>query len=251
MQNPNRFVVRLLDLFIIANLAFLALDVYIAHAINAFAHIAEWIPVYFSIVASLFLVLMLFMKQTTLTYWGRFGIGTLSIGIGIVGMLFHLNSYFFSDLTLKSLVYAAPFVAPLAYTGLGMLLIVNIRLDAEDDDWARWVLLIASGGWCGNFLLSVLDHAQNGFFNPLEWLPVVTSAFAMSCLLTILMIPWSGVFLKICHSVMGFNGVVGILGFGFHLNAPTHAPVFAPLLFVNLSLLAIFGLYQLHRRVPQ
>ena len=36
-----------------------------------------------------------------------------------VEMLLHLHSRFFVELTLHSLVYTAPFVAPLAFTGLG------------------------------------------------------------------------------------------------------------------------------------
>ena len=50
-------------------------------------------------------------------------------------------------------------------------------------EWAQWVLLLALGGFIGNFVFSLTDHAQNGFFNPLEWVPVVSSAFAIGFLL--------------------------------------------------------------------
>src|SRR4051812_1842141 len=39
------------ELFVIVNLAFLALDIYIAHSVNHFHNSAEYIPFYFSIAA--------------------------------------------------------------------------------------------------------------------------------------------------------------------------------------------------------
>ena len=46
----------LIEIFVIANLAFLALDVYLAHSINRFRSPAEWIPICFSVTAPIFLV---------------------------------------------------------------------------------------------------------------------------------------------------------------------------------------------------
>ena len=45
--------------------------------------------------------------------------------VGLSGVIFHLESRFFYERTLRSLTYSAPFAAPLAYTGLGFLLIMN------------------------------------------------------------------------------------------------------------------------------
>ncbi len=39
------------DLFVLANIAFLALDIYIAHNVNNFANPLEWVPFVFSVVA--------------------------------------------------------------------------------------------------------------------------------------------------------------------------------------------------------
>ena len=63
LRNRKGLAARLLDFFIIANLAFLALDVFLAHSVNAFAHSAEWIPFYFSLGASVLLALILFGKK--------------------------------------------------------------------------------------------------------------------------------------------------------------------------------------------
>ncbi len=252
---------RLLDIFIIANLAFLALDVFIAHSVNAFDHPAEWVPFYFSLGAPGLLAFTVFTKKKRWKYWCRVSIGWSAICIGIAGMLFHLNSHFFSDLTLKNLVYTAPFMAPLAFTGIGLLLIMNGMIHDADLEWAHWVVFMAGCGWCGNFILSVFDHAQNGFFNPSEWLPVFTSAVAIGCLTTLFFVPHHPFFFKFCVVVLGINVIVGVAGFFFHLAADLQmpavaqidrflygAPLFAPLLFPNLSLLAILGIWKLSSR---
>ncbi len=45
--------------------------------------------------------------------------------VEVVGMLFHLNDTFFREQTLHNLVYTAPFIAPLSYAGLGLLIIAG------------------------------------------------------------------------------------------------------------------------------
>ena len=41
----------LLELFVLVNLAFLSLDIYLAHSVNEFRRPAEYIPLYFSLAA--------------------------------------------------------------------------------------------------------------------------------------------------------------------------------------------------------
>ena len=43
-------------LFVLVNLAFLSLDIYLAHSVNQFRHEAEYIPLYFSLAAPLVLL---------------------------------------------------------------------------------------------------------------------------------------------------------------------------------------------------
>jgi len=47
---------QLVEVFVLLNLAFLSLDVFIAHSINSFGHWAEWIPFYFSAVTAIMLM---------------------------------------------------------------------------------------------------------------------------------------------------------------------------------------------------
>jgi hypothetical protein len=181
-------------------------------------------------------------------------VGYLSILVGICGLIYHLGNAFFELQTLKSLVYTAPFAAPLSYVGLGLLLVLNRRSNDQGEEWARWVVFLAMGGFMGNIALSLADHAQNGFFSWAEWIPVVSASYASAFLLFAL---YSGqrAFLIASLWVQLAQGLVGISGFALHLAAnlahsqfPLRdriiygAPLFAPLLFVDLAALATIGL---------
>ena len=144
-------------------------------------------------------------------------VGWLAVAVGLAGVVLHLDSQFFHERTIRSLTYAAPFAAPLAYTGLGLLLIVNRMVEPDGSEWAQWVLLLALGGFVGNFVFSLTDHAQNGFFNPAEWIPVVSSAFAVGFLVVPFLMPVTRRTLRLCAAVLGVQAVVGVVGFGFHL----------------------------------
>lgn len=258
-----------LEWFLVANLAFLAVDIAIAHAANAFEHPAEWIPIGFSVVATILLLLAIALGgswpgpvggrgglRVRLGRWLGILVGMGSIAVGVAGLVWHLKGDFFQEQTLKNLVYTAPFTAPLAYSGLGLLLLLDRMVDARSREWWRWVLLLAAGGFAGNFVLSLADHAQNGFFYPSEWIGVVSGAVAVGFLLAGVMVPESRSLLVMNLAIMAIQVVVGVLGFYLHvrgdLAAPAvslwerflyGAPAFAPLLFADLALLAVLGLW--------
>ncbi len=244
----------LLELFILANFAFLSIDIYWAHSVNRFRHWAEWIPFWFSIAAALSLLpgVLRLVKNDRAHQLSRIGsaVGSSAILVGVAGMFWHLDSHFFSDQTIRNLVYAAPFAAPLAYAGLGFLLLANRMLERESTEWAQWVLFLALGGFVGNFVLSLLDHAQNGFFVTSEWIPVVGSALAIGTLVVVWARPHDRSYLGFVVVVLGLQIVIGVAGFALHLTANLEgpggmrenflygAPIFSPLLFPNLALLA-------------
>jgi hypothetical protein len=263
-HNPALWV----ELFVTVNLAILAVDIVIAHSVNHFGRPAEYIPLYVSIIAPVVLVVLIALRWFGGFHspWRDMGylVGWLSILVGLGGVLYHLESRFFLDTTLKSLTYAAPFAAPLAYTGLGFLLLVNRMVEVRSAEWARWVILLALGGFFGNFVLSLTDHASNGFFARTEWLPVISSAFATGFLIVPLIMQVTRRFLDLCLLVMIAQALVGILGFWFHLQAnliePGHtlweklvngAPPLAPLLFPNLVGLALIGLWALTPHIEE
>ena len=243
-----------LQVFIIVNLAFLAIDVFVAHSINAFAHGAEWIPVVFSLAASPLLVAAMFCGTRLKRFLGR-AVGWGCVVTGIGGMLYHLDSQFFVDFTVRSLVYTAPFIAPLSFAGIGLLLIMHHTVDEASLEWGRWLLVMACTGFLGNFVLSLCDHAQNGFFNWREWIPVCVSAMTVGFLMTAIARPHNSPFLIACLLILALNALTGVVGFYLHLSANLHAaaptlkdsflygaPVLAPLLFPNLAILGVMGI---------
>jgi len=262
---PTRLRVWLVEIFVFGNLTFLAFDVYIAHRVNNFAHLAEWIPVFFSATFPFLLVPGLWKRRHNdpLPRTMGFVVGGASIVVGLAGLLLHLEGNFFHAQTLKALVYTAPFVAPLSYTGVGMLLLLN-RMEpegatsAQKGAWGPWVIFLAMCGFCGNLALSLCDHAQNGFFAKAEWISVIAAAFAVSFLLVAVVRPHDRRLLRTCAVVMVLQILVGLLGFGFHALADLKgssdsirdnfiygAPIFAPLLFADLALLALIGIWEL------
>lgn len=275
----------LVELFVVVNLAFLALDIYVAHSINQFAHWAEWIPFVFSLVSPVVLAVGLMMggvanvaspaerhdaghpTRARSAVLGRritLAVGVCSVLVGVAGMLLHLESQFFARATLKNLVYTAPFVAPLAYTGLGFLLIMSRMVRSDTAQWAGWVVFLAWGGFVGNFVLALADHAQNGFFYTAEWIPVFASAAAVGALVPPLLVQIDRTYLRMCLGVMAAQVIVGVIGFALHVMSNLErpggslyeqflygAPVFAPLLMPNLAILAALGLWALSRHPTQ
>ena len=250
------------EAFIVFNFAGLVGDIYLAHSANSFRRGSEYIPLYFSAAAAAILAAGLFLKERwgVAAVWRNLGysVGSLSVAVGLTGVVLHLDSQFFYERTIRSLTYAAPFAAPLAYAGLGLLLIVNRMVDSRTIEWAQWVLLLALGGFVGNFVFSLTDHAMNGFFRAIEWFPVVSSAFAVGFLLSALLTRADRRFLKLCAIVLGLEAAVGIAGFALHMLADlrqpgltlfdrliTGAPPLAPLLFPNLVVLGLIALWAL------
>jgi hypothetical protein len=247
----------LVELFAVANFGGLAGDIFLAHSTNNFRRWSEYVPLYFSIGATGLLGAALLVRTRSPSFGRRSGhlVGWLAIVVGLAGVVLHLDSQFFYERTIRSLTYAAPFAAPLSYTGLGLLLIANRMVAPRTREWAQWMLLLALGGFVGNFVFSLTDHAQNGFFRWAEWVPVVSSAIAIGCLAAPFAVDVTSTYLRLCGFVLLAQVLVGLAGSALHviadLRQPTPtlfdkilhgAPPMAPLLFVNLSLLAAIAL---------
>jgi hypothetical protein len=262
LRRPRTWV----ELFALFNLGGLAPDIFLAHSVNAFHSRAEYVPLIFSLAAPALLlpaIWALATQRLELWRWIGLPVGALSVLIGVTGMVLHLKSQFFQVWTLASLVYAAPFAAPLAYTGLGSLLLMNRMVSDRDPEWAQWVIFFALGGFAGNFIFSVTDHAQNGFYHRTEWIPVISSAVAVGFLIVPLLMKTDRAFMRLCGGVMLAQTAVGATGFMLHARADWHgtgenlflrivhgAPIFAPTLFCDLAVLAGIGLWVLGWKQP-
>jgi hypothetical protein len=255
-----------LELFALINLGFLAPDIYLAHSVNLFHRAEEYLPFVFSLLSPVVLFVALIALHSGSLFWWRwlgFLTGWASVAIGIIGLILHLGSRFFYENTLDSLVYTAPFAAPLAYTGIGLLILLNRIVDFESAEWAYWVIFLALGGFVGNFIFSLADHAQNGFYFATEWIPVAASALSVGFLMVPFFIQVQRPYESVCAIVMVLEAAVGLLGFYYHvaanLNGPSAdrfdnfvygAPAMAPLLFPNLALLTFMGLEALRHHLP-
>lgn len=254
-----------LDAFVSFNLLCLTGDIALAHASNHFRNAAEFLPLWLSPIAFLLVATGLVSRgrRRNPAEWKYLGhvAGWLCIAIGAAGLIYHLDSGFFYERTLKSLTYAAPFVAPLAFVGLGSLLVMNRMVRARTEEWAEWVLLLALGGFAGNLVLSLTDHATNGFYRPSEWIPIFSSALAVGFLIALLLTPSTQGFLWLCGAVLFLQVVVGVLGFALHLladlrgpsslyqNVLSGAPPFAPLLLPNLAILGLIGILAIDEHI--
>jgi hypothetical protein len=249
-----------IEAFTILNIGFLTFDIYLAHSVNQFRNRNEYIPLFFSALAPVLLLVALWFRKRRPILWKTLGhaVGASAVLVGLTGVILHLDSHFFYERTLRSLTYSAPFAAPLAYTGLGFLLIMNRMVDADSVEWAHWVLLFTLGGFIGNFTFSLMDHAANGFFFPMEWTAVAASALAVGFLTVPLLVRVSRQFVDLCAAVLLLEAAIGLWGFILHaegnLRGPSihafdnfiyGAPPMAPLLFPNLMVLGIIGLWQL------
>ena len=247
-----------IELFVLANFAGLILDIFLAHSENHFRRESEFVPLVFSAAATAMLACVIPLRRRWPAVWRDVGhlVGWAAVVVGLAGVVLHLDSRFFYDRTIQSLTYAAPFAAPLAYTGLGLLLLVNRIVESDTLEWAQWILLLALGGFAGNFVFSLTDHAQNAFFNPLEWIPVVTSALAVGFLLVPFVVRVTVPYLLLCALVLALQALVGVAGFVLHTAADLRqpgatlfervlsgAPPMAPLLFPNLVVLSAIGLW--------
>ena len=155
----------LLEIFVLINLGFLTFDIYLAHSVNSFRQRAEYIPLYFSAIAPVLLLAVLLFGEEKFGSGRGLGnaVGGSAILVGLTGVVLHLDSSFFYERTIRSLTYSAPFAAPLAYTGLGFLLVTQPDVGARGARSGRaGCCFLTLGGFLGNFVFSLTDHAGNG-----------------------------------------------------------------------------------------
>ncbi len=101
------------------------------------------------------------------------------------------------------------------------------------------------------FVDVLIAHSENGFVPVYEWIPVIYSPLAAIAALLLLIVPRPGWSKLVYFGMMSVGAVIGILGFGFHLqgssagNSVSFAgltsgnPVFAPLAFLALGMIGL------------
>lgn len=243
---------RGLLLFAAANLLFLLVDVALAHA-SFFKSRAELVPIWISGTGGLLALLLAFLSGP----WARALLwldAAACILTGMAGLWFHAGAEELLRPSLQRLVYSAPIVAPLAYAGLGLLLLVAEHA-REARTRGRLLQLLAGLGLLGNFVLCLLDHAQNGFWAEVEWLSVAGGAAGgLGLLRAASLRETTEAETRFLWGLLASMAAVGVLGATLHARADLlargtllerleyGAPIFAPLLFADLAALGALGL---------
>ena len=245
------------DAFALVNLAFLTLDIYLAHSVNQFRSPAEYVPLYFSAGRPVVLLVALVLAPSRARWrcWGSWSAGCRggrrdrrgpAPGQPLLPGADHSKPGLRGPVRRPAGLHRGRVAAPHEPNG-----------GFEFGGVAAVGAAFALGGFVGNFVFSLTDHAENGFFNPLEWVSVVASALAVGFLTVPLMKQVSRQFVDLCGAVLLFESIIGIWGFLLHargnlIGPSVHAwdnfiygaPPMAPLLFPNLMVLGMIAVWR-------
>lgn len=267
---------RLLLLFVGINIMFTGIDVALAHSINQFVPVYEWIPVYYFPLGAISCIIVAFQnKPKTWSSLTHIFLMLAGIIIGILGTAFHANAVLnpAGYLTWSWVVFGSPILAPLAFTGISLLGLYGITEEVEGEPGMlhvpglgtfkapisrdRHFLWLVGLGFAASTVTSIIDHAQYGY-SFYKMIAIVYGLFATSVILYLATAKkWEKSDETVYFWTMITAVVVGLLGFGFHLSADlagtgeinlerilAFAPVLAPLLFCDLGLLGLLVVAQ-------
>ncbi len=272
---------QLMMLMVAMNLAFLGLDIFLAHGMNGTIRPNEMIPIVFGPLAGLVLLLagLISLRRRTAAIWLAFGVLAVSAVIGLLGAYFHVARAIppsgpgTPSLALTLLVFAPPVIGPLTFSLVAVLGVIAAVLEDPVDSgrmvipgvfswrvpfsktrqYAIWVGL----GILATLLSSVLDHGRFNFENLWVWLPTVVGVFAVVATITYGAIaqPSRGDTAVLIAAQIGLI-LVGVIGFVLHIESglttgnavvPERflrgAPFMAPLLFADMGTLGLVLLY--------
>ena len=262
------------------NEIFLGVDVYFAHLVSGTIVPREWIPIIFGPVAGLMLFgagLLAFRNRPLATVLANLVLVASAI-VGALGAYFHVVRAALpfapagARISIDLLVWAPPFLAPLAFAGVALLGISAAWIERPTGSGrllfgrgslqlpyskTRAYLLMLTLGVLVTLISSVFDHARGNFENPWLWLP---TGWAIFCLAVTLALaadpkpPSRGALWVYFASHIGMI-LVGLLGVWFHVQANLisegtivgerflrGAPFMAPLLFCNMGMIGLFVL---------
>ena len=262
---------RLLMLFVGVNLMFTGIDVALAHSINQFIPVYEWIPVFFFPFGALSCIYIAFQNKPS--KWSsilHIVLMLIGVMVGIIGTAFHANAVLNpgGHLTWSWVVFGSPILAPLAFAGISLLGLYAVTKEVEGEPGKleikgigifkapisrdKHFLWLVALGFTASTLTSIIDHAQYGY-TFYKLIAIIYGLFASTVVISACVSKkWSKGDELVYFWTMIVAIVVGVLGFGFHLSADlagtgtlslerilAFAPVLAPLLFCDLGLLGL------------
>ena len=262
---------RLLLVFVGINLMFTGIDVALAHSINDYVPIYEWIPIiYFPFGAISCLIVAMQSQPKKWNALIHIALMLVGITVGVLGTAFHAYAVLNPEgyLTWAWIVFGSPILAPMAFAGISFLGLYAITEEIKNEPGMlkvpglgtfkapisrdRHFLWLVGLGFTASTITSVIDHAQYGY-TFYKMIPIIFGLFASSVVIYIAISKeWTKGDENVFLWTMIFAVIIGVLGFGFHLSSDlagtgtlslerilAFAPVLAPLLFSDLGMLGL------------
>ncbi len=262
---------RLLLVFVGINLMFTGIDVALAHSINSYVPVYEWIPIIYFPFGALSCILAGLQTQpkkwTALIHIALMLIGII---IGVLGTAFHAYAVLNPEgyLTWAWIVFGSPILAPMAFAGISLLGLYAVTEEINNEPGMlkisglgtfkapisrdRHFLWLVGLGFAASTITSIIDHAQYGY-TFYKMIPIIFGLFASSVVIYLAVSKeWTKGDENVFLWTMICAVIVGVLGFGFHLSSDlagtgtlslerilAFAPVLAPLLFSDLGMLGL------------
>lgn len=247
---------RIILFYLMVNYLIVFVDVGIAHALNRFFPIYEWIPVIYSPIVTLSTLLLLLKPKPGWIKNTNILLNIIGVFIGIVGFGFHLQGASAgSVVSFAGLASGNPVFAPLAFLALGTIGAITALDDRPRmrkfsfTQKTRWLLMSTAFWFFATALVAIFDHARTGLTNLYTWIPFYIGVFAaVITLLQAYSHPDTGLSLLFTITMI-LCVVTGLMGFAFHLSVDLAgrgsivwsrvfylAPGLAPLLFCDLGI---------------
>lgn len=262
---------RFLLMIVGVNFVFTGFDVTLAHAVNNFVPVYEWIPILYAPLgaASSFIVALRskLSKPVALTH---IFLMVLGVAVGILGTAFHANQALnpLGQLTWIWITFASPILAPLSFAGISLVGLYGATEEVEGQPGLikvpglgvfrapisrdRHFLWLIGLGFAASAVTSIIDHGQYGY-TFYKLIPIVYGLFAMGVVITLAVRKKWSAGDKLTYFWTMIAGIaVGILGFAFHLSGDladtgqvslerilVFAPILAPLLYSDLGILGL------------
>lgn len=267
---------RLLLIFVGINLMFTGIDVALAHSINRFVPVYEWIPILFFPFGAVSCIVIAF-QSVPKKFPALIHIALMTAGIlvGVIGTAFHANAVLNPQgyLTWAWVVFGSPILAPLAFAGISLLGLYAITEEVNGEPGMlkvpglgtfkapisrdRHFMWLVGLGFAASAVTSIIDHAQYGY-SFYKMIPIVYGLFATSVVIYLSIAKmWTRGDELVYFWTMIAAVVIGVLGFGFHLSADlagtgsfsmerilAFAPILAPLLYSDLGMLGLLVVAQ-------
>lgn len=272
---------QLMLLMLALNELLLGFETYSAHIISGTIVLREWIPIIFSPIAGIILLLaglIAFRRRMLAVLMGNV-VFLASIGVGLLGGYFHLLRAILpaapagQQMSTLLFIWAPPLIAPLTFALIGWLGISTVWTESPPDSgslvlWGgrritlplsktRAFFFLVGAGCLATLLSCMVDHSRTNFTNLWLWVPTIVGVFTTTVAFTLGCIQKpTRADLVTYIAAMILMIVTGLLGAYLHYREDITtqgvfvlerfirgAPLLAPMLFADMGGLGLIALF--------